>query len=89
MKLYHEVSTPFVALQNLVARALRIEDPFIFDASTQHHIRQIERRREPHVESKAGRAIPMMAILDRPGWYIATGTQVLLRLADPDARMDS
>jgi hypothetical protein len=45
----------------------------IFDASTQHHVKQIERMRVPQVDSAAGRAIPMMAILDEPGTYVADG----------------
>ena len=66
-----------------------VADRYIFDASTQHHLKQIERLRTPVVESAAGSAIPMMAILDEPGLYIANGTEVLLPAAKPDGTLNT
>jgi hypothetical protein len=66
-----------------------VADRYIFDASTQHHVLQMERRLEPVVDSAAGRAIPMMAILDEPGTYVAIGTEVLLPAAKPDGTLNT
>jgi len=66
-----------------------VADRYIFDASTQHHVKQIERLRVPQVDSAAGRAIPMMAILDEPGLYIANGTEVLLPELTPSSTIAS
>ena len=47
----------------------------IFDASTQHHMRQIARRREPQVESEVGQAIPM-TLIAREGKFVADGQSI-------------
>lgn len=52
-----------------------VEDLQIFDASTQHHLKQIERRREPQVESEVGQAVPMMLIA-REGKFVADGQSI-------------
>jgi hypothetical protein len=68
-------------------RPVTLSELQIFDTSTQHHVRQIERLREPRVESDCGRAVPMMAILDRPGKYYASGTNVLLLENKPNSKI--
>ena len=93
MKLYFDFETHSLLDDILAAvspvRPVTLDELQIFDASTQHHIRQIERLREPFVDSTCGRAIPMMAILDEPGLYIANGTEVLLPAAKPDGTLNT
>jgi hypothetical protein len=47
----------------------------IFDASTQHHLKQIERRREPQVESEVGQAVPM-TLIAREGKFVSDGQSI-------------
>lgn len=47
----------------------------IFDASTQHHIKQMERAREPQVESEAGKAVSM-TLIAREGKFVADGQNI-------------
>ena len=68
-------------------RPVTLSELQIFDTSTQHHVRQIERLREPRVESDCGQAVPMMAILTEPGKYYASGTDVLLLENTPDSKI--
>ena len=47
----------------------------IFDASTQHHIKQMERARQPQVESEAGKAVSM-SLIAREGKFVADGQSI-------------
>ena len=47
----------------------------IFDASTQHHIKQMERARKPQVESEAGKAVSM-TLIAREGKFVADGQSI-------------
>lgn len=89
MKLYYETPTLWESLMRQIYPPVTLAELQIFDASTQHHVRQIERRCIPVVESSAGRAIPMMAILTKPGRYLATGTSVLLTPSDSEGTLKS
>ena len=47
----------------------------IFDASTQHHLKQIARRREPQVDSEIGKAVSM-TLIAREGKFVADGQSI-------------
>jgi hypothetical protein len=90
MNLYHETPTLWQSLVRQIYPPIALDELQIFDASTQHHVTQIERRLEPAVDSTAGRAIPMMAILGaESGRWIADGTNVLLRDHEPDGTLNT
>jgi hypothetical protein len=89
VNLYHETPTLWQSLMRQLYPPVALSDLTIYDASTQHHVLQIERRLEPQVESRAGRAVPMMAILTEPGKYYADGTSVLLPETTPNERVRS
>jgi hypothetical protein len=89
VKLYYETPTLWESLVRQIYPPVALAELQIFDSSTQHHVTQIERRLEPQVDSAVGRAIPMMAILDQPGKYYASGTEVLLREAERKGTLGS
>lgn len=96
MKMYFDYETKSL-LSSLLdhlcpTTPVALDELQIFDASTQHHVRQIERMHTDwpaQDESEVGHAIPMLAILDTPGKYTANGTEVLLLGADPDGTLKS
>jgi hypothetical protein len=47
----------------------------IFDASTQHHIKQMERARKPQVDSEVGKAVSM-TLIAREGKFVADGQSI-------------
>ena len=87
MNLYHETPTLWQSLLDHLLPPITLPELQIFDASTQHYLRQIERRREPVVDSSAGRAVKMSAILRTPGKYYADGSGVLLPATDSDGTL--
>jgi hypothetical protein len=87
VKLYYETPSLWESLMRQIYPPVTLVELQIFDASTQHHVKQIERMRVPQVDSAAGRAIPMMAILTEPGKYYADGAEVLLIENMPDSKM--
>lgn len=87
MNLYHETPTLWQSLLRQLCPPVELSALTIYDASTQHHVRQIERQRAPRVDSTAGHAVPMMAILTEPGKYYASGTDVLLLENTPDSKI--
>lgn len=97
MKLYFDFETHSLLDDILAAvspvRPVSLDDLQIFDASTQHHVKQLERMHSDWPQqddvSAAGRAIPMTAILERPGRYAVDGTAVLLLSPDPDGTVGS
>lgn len=98
MKLYFDFETHSLLDDILAAvspvRPVSLDDLQIFDASTQHHVKQLERMHSDWPQqddvSAAGRAIPMTAILGaESGRWIADGTNVLLRDHTPDGTLDS
>jgi hypothetical protein len=71
-------------------RPVTLADLQIFDASTQHHVKQMERRHYDWLlpdDSEIGRTVTMTAILDRPGKYYADGAKVLLIENMPDSKI--
>ena len=77
MNLYHETPTLWQSLLRQLCPPVELSALTIYDAGTQHHVRQIERLREPCVESDCGRAIPMMVILGaRSGRWEINGSTI-------------
>lgn len=63
------------SIAEILFPAIDLEDLQIFDASTQHHVKQIARRREPDVDSECGEAIPM-TLIAREGKFVVDGQSV-------------
>jgi hypothetical protein len=63
------------SLAEILFPAVELEDLQIFDASTIHHVKQIERLREPQVDSECGEAIPM-TLIAREGKFVVDGQSV-------------
>lgn len=63
------------SIAEILFPAVDLEDLQIFDASTQHHVKQIERRREPVVESEIGQA-KTMKLIAREGKFISDGRSI-------------
>lgn len=65
--------TESCSLWDMLFPPLTLSDLRIVDASTFHHVRQIERRRAPQVESRAGRAVGMRLVANE-GKFTGDGT---------------
>jgi hypothetical protein len=63
------------SLAEILFPKIELAELQIFDASTQHHLKQIERRREPQVESEVGQAVPM-TLIAREGKFVADGQSI-------------
>ena len=68
----------FESIARLVYPPVQIEELDVRHPSTMHHVRQIERARDPHanVESETSNAIPMKLIATS-GSFIGLGTDIV------------